>query len=212
MNNFLKQKVDRKTTEIENKIKKVKKTLSSWKVKLLAILIGVSLFISMLFLAFYNISKWYDKHEVIFQFPITIDLHYPVVIKQRRPKTIKILITPTPKPETESENEKDIVLAQKHGDILWKIYQLETQRGLTDYCRNNNKGWGGFGTMYDGEIICYKTFKEATERAEYWLTKFGVDSNLIDALCIWNLGKNVINNKVVPHVNCGYYQKFLTVL
>ncbi len=65
-------------------------------------------------------------------------------------------------------------------------------------------GHQGFGVMDDDHnIVCYKTFEEATQRAEYWLTKIGVDKDLATALCTWSTGQ------VQP--NCFYYQNFLSL-
>lgn len=100
--------------------------------------------------------------------------------------------------------EYETVMSQKHGEILWKIYQLETQRGLTDYCRLNKLGYGGFGVLDDtGKIVCYKSFEETAQRAEYWLTKIGVDRDLATALCTYNTG--------VRQPNCKYWQNFINL-
>lgn len=80
-------------------------------------------------------------------------------------------MTPTPTMTQVKKSEYDIVMAQPHGDKLWKIYQLETQRGLTDRCRIDGNGYGGFGVMSDGEVICYNTFELAAQRANYWFDK-----------------------------------------
>lgn len=215
MKNNLIHKIDVGTDQVEKKVdsvkRKAKKVARSFKTKFIAFLIAFGLVIIVLFGAFYTISKWYRTHDVYFRLPVIIQS--PIVIKEKKPEIIikKIIVTPTPTPAEQSRSEQDLILAQKHGKDLWRIYQLETQRGLTDYCRNNNKGWGGFGVMFDGEIVCYPTFEKAVERAEYWFAGFKPESNLVDALCTWNLGHNVVNGKVVDHQNCGYYQKFLVV-
>lgn len=111
----------------------------------------------------------------------------------------QVVIT-TPAPKT----EKEIVYAEKHGSILWKIYFLESTLGEHDYCRNNGKGYGGFGVKSDSKTIaCYKTFQEAADRAEYWFAKLEPDKDLAKSLCMWNLG--------VPEVNCNYYQTYMSL-
>lgn len=102
-------------------------------------------------------------------------------------------------------SEKDVVMALAHGSILWKQYQLETGRGKADFCRLEGKGFGGWGVKDDKGIHCYDTFKEASERAEYWLTKNLARNNNVLAvtLCQWS-GHGEISS-------CDYYQNFLTL-
>lgn len=192
--------------------KKARKVARSTKAKVIAILTGVVILDILLFAAFYVVSKWYRSHDVFFRTPVVVQS--PIVIKEKKPEIIikKILVTPIPTPDLQTEKtEKDLILAQKHGESLWKIYQLETQRGKTDHCRVTGEGFGGFGVMNDGKIICYDTFAKSVERAEYWFNSFNPDTNLVDALCTWNLGHNVVDLKVVPHQNCTYYQDFMKV-
>lgn len=100
--------------------------------------------------------------------------------------------------------EYEIVMAQKHGKILWNVYQLETQRGKTDWCRNNNAGYGGFGVKESPtKIACYETFEKAVERAEYWLTKNWDSVSLARTLCQWNTG--------TASSDCPYYQSYLSL-
>lgn len=101
-------------------------------------------------------------------------------------------------------SEKDIVMEQKDGKLLWAMYQLETQRGKTDFCRNNDRGYGGWGVKDRGSIVCYATFKKATERAQYWLTKNKQNSTLAQALCRWS-GHGNVND-------CTYYRNAVSQL
>ncbi|KKR00138.1 MAG: hypothetical protein UT24_C0016G0027 [Candidatus Woesebacteria bacterium GW2011_GWB1_39_12] len=189
MNNFLTKKVEKKAGEIERKGKKFIKRL-----KVYAVALGVGLFVIGMFLAFMNVSRWYDENRVLFQFPIIIKLQAPVRIEKRaksvkiqasdRVKSPVVLSQAIPVPLTEKEQ----ILAQKHGAILWKIYGLESTWGKADGCRLNNKGWGGFGVMNEGQVICYESFTKAVERAEFWLSKMNPDKNLNEALCLWNTG------------------------
>lgn len=122
-------------------------------------------------------------------------------------------ITPTTTPKVvRVKTEKEIIDSYKHATTLWKVYQLETQRGKTDFCRLNSKGFGGFGVKSSGKIVCYESFEKAVERAEYWLIKNGLEKNLVNALCTYNLGHNRNErNEIVPYMNCKYYQYFLKV-
>lgn len=117
------------------------------------------------------------------------------------------------KPVTKVKTEKEIVMEQSNGQVLWKIYQLETQRGKTDYCRLSGRGFGGFGVMdNEGNVVCYPTFQKAAERANYWFSKLSPETNLVNALCTFNLGNNRNENReIIPHLDCHYYQQFLLV-
>jgi hypothetical protein len=201
MNNFLTKKVEKTAEKYEKTGKKVLKRL-----KVYAIALGVGLFIIGTFLAFMNVSKWYDENKVSFVSPITIKLQSPVRIEKRVQPIKKASLMPVEAkiiaktPRTEFE----IVNAQKHGQILWRIYQLETQRGLTDHCRLSGAGYGGFGVMNEGEVICYESFEKAVERAEFWFAKLEPEKSLVDALCTWNLGTKGL-------MNCNYYQDYISL-
>lgn len=205
MNRTTIKKTDVLTTKIERKVKKTAK-----KLKFLAILIGILLSMGAVMFLFFTVSKWYDENKVIFQYPVIIKFQTPVRIEKRLKEVKKQAYNP-PKlndkvvearvvPKTEFE----IVNNSKYGQIMWKIYQLETQRGKTDNCRLTGAGYGGFGVMNEGEVICYPTFEKAVERANYWLSKMKPEENLVDALCTWNTG-------IKGQVNCAYYQSYLSL-
>ena len=110
----------------------------------------------------------------------------PVSVKRVSVLTKEDVIDSAPKaPQTEEQ----IVKSQKHGDILWKIYFLESTHGKNDACRKSGK-FGGFGVMNDKNTpACYDTFQLAADRAEYWFAKALEGHTLAEALCIWNTGK-----------------------
>ena len=199
MNNFLTKKVEKTAEKYEKTGKKVLKRL-----KVYAIALGVGLFVIGTFMAFMNISKWYDKNKVDFQSPIIIKLQYPILIKPRIVKKATVVPVAEAKKEVVARSEFEIVNTQKHGQILWNIYQLESGRGKADNCRKTGAGFGGFGVMNAGEVICYPTFEKAVERANYWLEKMEPEKSLVSALCQWNLGTKGL-------VNCNYYQNYLSL-
>lgn len=218
---MLTKKEMRKLSRFMGKLeKKLKKVID------LSPFFSIGLGFTLAIFAFIRVSMFLNEYSIKWQIP----LRSPVVIVKKpleqvrsplaqvQAKEIGIEIPVTKKPES----EKEIVLAQKHGVILWKIYQLETERGKTDWCRLNGLGFGGFGVKVKNlvtgksEIYCYPTFEKAVERAEFNIVKLGIDDNLIDTLCVWNLGFNReydVNGKekIIPHTNCKYYQDFLTV-
>lgn len=113
-------------------------------------------------------------------------------------KAQEVVVSPIPR------SEEEIVKSVKHGEILWKIYQLETQRGKTDFCRLNKLGIGGFGVMDGSGIVCYQSFQEATDRASFWLNKLDPDNGLPEALCAWVSGKRGL-------IDCPYYRNYLSL-
>ena len=214
MNKQILHSIDMKTTNVENKIGKVKKHIKnarkSVKVKILYILTGGILAGLVFMVLFMRVSAWYDVNKVSFQLPII--LRSPILIEKRKPIEIKVpvVVTPTPPFRKEgdeivpqSKSEYDVVMASNHGEVLWKIYLLESTRGKADGCRLNGNGWGGFGVMYAGQVVCYESFEKAVERADYWLTNLGVDKDLASALCTWNTG--------VREKTCAYYQSFINL-
>lgn len=150
-------------------------------------------------------NSWSKTHQIIWQSPII--LRTPVYIQTLpplEPSVIKVS-TPsaTPIASPIPKTEKQLILAMKHGEILWKIYGLESTWGKNDGCRNNKRGYGGFGVMSGGKVVCYPTFEQAVNRAEHWLVKMNVDKDLATALCTWNTG--------IKQPNCMYYQKYLSL-
>lgn len=160
-------------------------------------------------------SMWdgyWRTHSIRFQSPVIFQPLWE--LKELKPQAQKV-ISPVLEDKTQSSavleaklplTEYEQVMKVPHGKILWNVYDLESQRGDTDYCRLNGKGYGGFGVK-DGQkpvsqIVCYETFAKAVERAEYWFTKLNPDKDLALALCTWNTGR--------PEVNCDYYQNYLT--
>ena len=208
-------KMNRDTTKMERKVKKTAK-----KLKFLAILIGGMLAVALVFWLFMGVSKWYDENKVVFQYPILIKFQTPIKIEKRTKEvkkqaynTAKLndnVVQATPVPKTEFE----VVNNSKYGQIMWKIYQLETQRGKTDNCRLTGAGFGGFGVMDDKGVACYESFEKAVERANYWFGLLKPENSLVDALCSWNKGTAPPPKGTRPvggFVNCTYYQDYLSL-
>lgn len=156
--------------------------------------------------AFFN-ANYYTQSPVKEWQRIIVPRQSVKPIKNARVMTVQALETkkPIPVPLTEEQ----LVRSQKHGDILWNIYQLETQRGKTDYCRTFGT-FGGFGVKNEkNEIHCYMTFKEAAERASYWFGAHYPSKTLVDALCTWNKGTKERPNG--GYMNCWYYQQYMSL-
>lgn len=177
--------------------KRAKRLKNSPKLKYLSIVAGVL----MALLLIMSISRWFDNNRLVFRSPVI--LRSPILIEKRQPVKIIVPVVATPTPTPVPKTEREIIDGFKHASVLHKIYTLESSYGKNDYCRLNGKGWGGFGVMYQGKIMCYESFAKAVERAEYWLVNLGVDRDLASSLCLWNTGR--------AEINCSYYQKYLSL-
>lgn len=173
-------------------------------------LIGVALYlcISAIFTAA-TLIKWFDSHTLSYRSPVLVKFQSLVVVTDNEKEASRSasIIKTSPIATTEASlpiSEYDQVMKQPHGEALWKIYMLESTRGRNDWCRNNGRGYGGFGVIGTDGIACYETFALASERANYWFGKLNPDKNLASALCQYNLG--------TPNLtNCVYYQHFLSL-
>jgi hypothetical protein len=198
---YLNYKVGRKAEKLEKKLRKFKGSLPA---KLFCILLGTVSAAVVFFLFFYNASKWFDEYKVVFSRPIEVKFNAPIRVMKRSGSKKTTQEKASGVDISGKETEFEIINEKKYGQILWRIYQIETQRGKTDGCRLNGDGYGGFGVMYQGEVVCYKTFREAVDRANYWLEKMNPDESLVGALCQWNTGTAGL-------VNCSYYQTYLSL-
>lgn len=204
-----------KKYEIPNKIEKhLRKNKKAWSRKgLVAILtytivvILTSLFVKSMWDGYWRTHSWKFQSPVIFQ--------TPVIIKEVKPQAQKALVPEIdsklqgsaklePKITTVPKSEEQIVKEMKHGEVLWKVYGLESTWGRADYCRNNNLGYAGYGVLNEGKIVCYESFAKATERAEFWLVKNGLEEKpLANVLCIWNQG--------VDTNECNYVKSYMSL-
>ncbi len=157
----------------------------------------------------YGLFFYWVGSNFVFRTPILVNIRFqdPIVKRGYQYPTS----TPTP-PQTSKKGailpikqrtEKDIILSQKNGDILLKIYQLESSSGKNDFCRLNGIGYGGFGVMDNGKIACYPSFSKAVERAQYWFSELSKGKTLAESICFWNEG--------IVKSNCEYYKNFLTL-
>jgi hypothetical protein len=151
-------------------------------------------------------------------------LHYSVIAGQAGTKAIKQwalrtfngtveaptkLIRPVPAfaeeiipTQTPTLTRKDIIFSKKHGDIIWRIYGLEssygTANGYNQWCRSKGM-WNDFGYAVHDKV-CFHTFEESVNAVENWVEKHA-DLPLGKMLCYYNQG----NKKY----NCDYSGNFL---
>jgi len=168
MNRLTLNKVDKATTELERKAKRLAK-----KAKLYAVLIGILLTLVMIMLAFYNVSRWFDDNKVNFYVPVKFI--QPVVITKREIKS------PIPSKEQVKVYEENKAKSQREAMVerlYQKTRQLESNFGFDQadmtathiYCQNIGKV-NEIGYFYKGDRhFCFEN--EAGQRKEftYWLT------------------------------------------
>jgi len=166
----------------------------------------IGIFSKSMWDGYWRTYQWSWRTPVIFQNPLSIKK-----LKSQAQK-VESIVKPKQaplKPKKTSylpivvKTEKDIVLAQKHGEVLWNIYMLESTRGKNDYCRANGLGFAGFGVMNEGKIICYESFEKAAQRASYWYGKLSEGNDLATSLCIWNQG--------IATNDCNYFLTYKTL-
>lgn len=137
-----------------------------------------------------NLPKKADKSQL------------PMGILAQNSSKSKIEPTITPKPKT----EKEIIFSKKYGEILWKIYGLESSWGRNDSCRNQGK-YNGFGYGQNSYVWnCFDSFEEVVEKVNNWFDKRLKENgnDLAEALCYYNLG-------LERQINCKYYQSFISL-
>jgi len=108
---------------------------------------------------------------------------------------------------TKTPTKEDIIYSAKHGDIIYRIWTMETSKGTaTDpsginvIC--NKKGMSNEFGYSPFDRTCFPTFKEAVARVDKWIDdhkKLG----LAKMLCEYNQGN--------PKVSCDYVKNFLGI-
>ena len=178
---------------------------------------GVIIFIILLSILI-GINAFFNTYYFEFQTPIIIQT--PIMLKTREGKVeeVKEVITPLPLPtatpsaqlnivsqvQANRPTEEQIVLGKVNGELLWKIYQLESQRGKEDGCRENGK-FNGFGYGQNSSVWnCFDSFEEVAYKVSNWFTiRLNEGKSISEAICYYNTGK--------VSLNCDYYQKYMRV-
>lgn len=119
--------------------------------------------------------------------------------------------TPTEKPnETDHPSDEAIIKGKKHGDILWRVYALESSRGQNDGCKKQGK-FNGFGFRQNSrEFACYDHFEEVVYHVDNWFEEKLQTYDLATALCGYNLGfqSDYLGECVSGSEEYPYYRNF----
>lgn len=104
----------------------------------------------------------------------------------------RVIPTVTPAPDS-TNPEKTYIYTKKHGDVIWRIYGLESTWGKAyDGCKDNRQVNGfGFGQTDDhSSWFCYPSRQAVVDSVEQWLEHHLDEEHMTlrDALCIYNQG------------------------
>jgi len=183
---------------------------SSNRIKLAA-KIGFSFgLVVLFFLAFYQVSKFYDAHRVIFQTPVIFQK--PIIIEDRVPadepeaspsamiiETAHFVAQGTPKVEQAYAMENDDL-----GKLAKFIHFRESTSGKATaghhiYCRNKGM-WNEIGYNPQGKF-CFENEEAGFTKLRSWLEERVPKMGTAKALCLYNSGRDL--------ADCEYYQDYL---
>jgi len=178
---------------------------------ILAAKLGFSLgLIVLFFLAFYQVSKFYDANRVIFQAPVIFQK--PIIIEKRE-QPIEVEASPsamivetahfvaqgTPKVEKAYAMENDDL-----GKLAKFIHFRESTSGKATaghhiYCRNKGM-WNEIGYNPQGKF-CFESEAVGFTKLRSWLEERVPKMGTAKALCLYNSGRDL--------ADCEYYQDYL---
>lgn len=189
MNNIklLERKIDKAEIQAYKVKRKARRALLSWKTKAMAVFIGILLASITLFVAFYNMSQWYDKNKVTFQTPVQI--RPPVLVEARE-------VQVATKGATLAQNvivESNLPIIN---DLYRKIRFVESGAGMNksdmldlhNYCQSigqtNEIGY----ILEKGKKYCFIDYGEQWLTFKNWFTKRLATMTVQEAECVYNLG------------------------
>lgn len=161
------------------------------------VLVALLAIIASGFYTTYKVNQFFEGHKLVFRTPI----QSPIMIIAREvqaPQTqAEVIINP------KDLSEKDLILSQPNGDLLWRVYGLESQFGKLDNCRKSGM-FNGFGfKQHSKNWICYTSFKEVVSDVSDWFVDQLKTKSIPESLCFYNTGNQI--------KNCEYYQKYLQI-
>lgn len=173
-----------------------------------AIMVGflvttVIAFLSLFFLfASYFFKNYHFEYRspIVFQWPV-------MVVKNTQSKAPSM---PKKAPmvkkaiKTTYKTDKELILSKKHGELLWKVYGLESTWGKNDGCKLKGQ-FNGFGYGQNtSSWNCFDDLDTVATKVSAWFDKqFNAGLSEAQALCYYNLG--------IKEVNCFYYQNYLKI-
>lgn len=110
-----------------------------------------------------------------------------------------VIVTPTPAAPT----QEDIILAKKHGDILFRIWTLESSRG-----QHGREECAAAGMVNDfgfnvANHQCFSSFNAELDTVSAWFDTTLQTHPLANALCLYNVG--------IDESTCTYAKNFMKI-
>lgn len=154
--------MDRKTTKIEKKVKKIRR-----KVRFYAVIGAVLIGFGLVLYAFYGVSRFYDENRVIFQYPVLIKFQTPIRIEKRVKQVKKLIVPPL---QAKKEVEKYPTGFEEAYDKVWLMESGRgtNKEGLNGYCIAKNMiNEIGFAPH---DKYCFENREEQKSTFITWLT------------------------------------------
>ena len=107
---------------------------------------------------------------------------------------------PTLAPHTVQEN---LILSKTHGDILFRIWTLESTRGKNGRIECEAKGKVNDFGFDVSDHVCFKDFNTELNAVNAWFDNELRDHSLSNALCVYNQG--------IDESNCTYAKNFMGI-
>lgn len=104
-----------------------------------------------------------------------------------------------------TSQEQNKILSYKHGDILWRIYTLESSRGKHGFLYCQKKGLKndfGMGVL-NNPPMCFVTLDDELTYVSRWLDKQLAVMPLNQVLCYYNQG--------IKESSCEYSRDFMNL-
>lgn len=192
------------------------KLTSEQKVFGISAIVATALFFSVVLLI--KINEFFDTYRFRFQSPIVIQAPMwiekrPVITEMTAEASASATPTATPTPKeqvkivhpvhAESPTHEQIIRGKTNGDILWKVYRLESSAGQNDGCKRGGK-FNGFGYRQNSkEWVCFDTFEEVAHYVSVLFEERMEKMSLAEALCLYNTG--------TKSKDCKYYRDFMAL-
>lgn len=167
---------------------KAKKSYTSLKLKLVALLLMLLLVCTELVVLLWSGWMWSQLNEMRLQSPLIAQS--PLVWWEKQNTTTNEV---QPLEVISERTKKQIIYDAGLGEIVYKVHTLETtngqaERGHHKYCENLGKT-NEFGFFKNGNRqYCYSKFEESVEDVTAWFRSNLSEMPLPIALCYYNTG------------------------
>jgi len=111
-----------------------------------------------------------------------------------------VSVSPTPTPTVKPLTDYELIHGLPYGEIVWKVYRLESSAGINDGCKEKGK-FNGFGYGQNKRVWnCFDSLEIVAKKVSNWFDKHLADKTIAEALCYYNIGEIT--------ETCTYLEKF----